>query len=214
MKSFLFLLLFTSCVQSEMITVTVGVEPDFKVTRHGVFQLTSIVPDFDHVYDSINFSATNLSNNKQTLMNGNKPEFNFAASPADFNVYMGTKNQRRIERYVHFSASVPSIAISSTNKNVTLTSETQQGLILIVKAGVQSVPSIKVGTMERVMYSTDKYYYAYVWDDGHGAKITTTIDGVLLDNIVIGVTKGVVYVFNPLGVNVKVTDPFGTVQQI
>lgn len=147
-------------------------------------------------------------------MKGTKPEFNFAASPGNYNLYMGTKSQRRIERYVHFIASVPTVAISITNKNVTLTSETQQGLILIVKAGVQSVPTIKVGTMQRAMFSTDKYYYAYVWDDGLGAKITTTIDDVLLDNIVIGVTKGVVYVFNPLGANVKVTDPFGTVQQI
>jgi hypothetical protein len=214
MKKLLFLLLLASCVQSDLITVSVGIEPDFKVTRNGVFQLTSIVSDFDHVYDSINFAATNIDNNKQTILNGNKPEFNFAASPGNFNIYMGTKNQRRIERYVHFSASVPSVAISSTNKNITLTSETQQGLILIVKTGVQSVPSIVVGGMTRTMYSTEKYYYAYVWDDGKGAKITTTIDGVLLDNIVIGVTKGVVYVFNPLGANVKVTDPFGTVQQI
>jgi hypothetical protein len=215
MKQFLFLLLLASCVQSEMITVTVGIAADFKVTRNGVFQLTSIVSDFDHVYDSVSFSATNLANNKQTLLSGSKVDFNFAASPGDYNLYIGTPGiSKSISRFVLFSASVPSVAISSTNKNIVLPSDTQHGLILITKAGVEGTPKIKVGTKEQLMYSSTKYWYAYVQDDGNGAKITTTISGVLLDNIVIGVTKGVVYVFNPLGANAKADDPFKVLQQI
>jgi len=48
----------------------------------------------------------------------------------------------------------------------------------------------------------------------NGVFQLTTIGGVLLDNIVISVTKGVVYVFNPLGANAKADDPFKTLQQI
>ena len=215
MKKLLLLLLLAGCVQTDEITVTVGIEPDFKVTRHGVFELTSIVSDFEHVYDSVTFIGTNLTTNKQTIIQGEGTQYTFAASPGDYNLFIGTvPSTRRIERYVHFSASVPTVAISSTNKNITLTSDTQQGLILIVKAGVQSVPTIKVGTMARTMWSDAKYYYAYVYDDGKGATISTTIDGTVLDNIVIGVTKGVVYVFNPLGATIKSSDPFTTVQQI
>jgi len=213
----IFVLIFlTACASSDdTINVTVGIDADFKVTRNGVFQLTSIVSDFDHVYDSISFSATNLATNKQTLLSGNKVDFNFAASPGNYNLYIGTQGiSKSISRFVLFSASVPSVAISSTNKNIILPSETQHGLILITKAGVDGTPKIKVGTKEELMYSSTKYWYAYVQDDGNGAKITTTIGGVLLDNIVIGVTKGVVYVFNPLGANAKADDPFKTLQQI
>jgi hypothetical protein len=215
MKKYIFLLLLASCVQSEMITVTVGIEPDFKVTRHGIFELTaSAVSDFDHVYDSLNFSATNLSTNKQTLLTGNKPEFFFAASPGTYSLYMGTKSERRIERYAHFVADNQNAVLSLTNKNLTLPATTKQGLILIVKSGVQSVPVIKCGGMTRTMWTSSNYYYAYIWDDGKGATISTTIGGVFLDNITIGVTKGVIYVFNPLGATIKSTDAYGTVQQI
>ena len=217
MKKILFLILLTGCVitDSETIDVAVGIDADFKVTRNGVFQLTSIVSDFDHVYDSVNFSATNLATNKQTLLNGNKADFNFAASPGNYNIYIGTGGiSKSISRFVIFSASVPSVAISATNKNIILPSETQHGLILITKAGVDGTPKVKIGTKEQLMYSSTKYWYAYVKDDGNGAKITTTIGGVLLDNIVIGVTKGVVYVFSPLGANAKADDPFKVLQQI
>lgn len=216
MKKIILILLLSGCViDTDVINVTVGIDADFKITRNGVFQLTSIVSDFDHVYDSVNFMATNLTTNKQTILSGSKVDFIFAASPGDYNLYIGTGSiSKSISRFVLFSASVPSVAISSTNKNIVLPSDTQHGLILIVKAGVEGTPKIKVGTKEQLMYSSAKYWYAYVQDDGKGAKITTTIGGVLLDNIVIGVNKGVVYVFNPLGANAKADDPFKTLQQI
>ena len=214
MKYLIIFLLLISC-SSKTVQVNVAIQSDFKVTRQGVFELTaSIVPDFDHVYDSIDFVATNNSTNKQVVLKGSKPEFDFAASPGNYNIYMGTASVRRIERYVHFSASNPSVDISSTNKKISLTSDTQQGLLLIVKSGVETIPVIKVGTMQRQMYETSKYYYAYVYDDGKGAQISTTISGVVLNNIVIGVSKGVVYVFNPLGVNIKLNDPFSTVKEL
>ena len=217
MKKLLLFILLASCTLpgDDTISVTVGIDADFKVTRNGVFQLTSIVSDFDHVYDSVSFSATNLATNKQTLLSGNKVDFNFAASPGNYNIYIGTQSiSKSISRFVIFSASVPTVAISATNKNIILPSETQHGLILITKAGVDGTPKIKVGTKEQLMYSSTKYWYAYVQDDGKGAKITATIGGVVLDNIVIGVTKGVVYVFSPLGANAKADDPFKVLQQI
>lgn len=209
MKKLFLLLVLTSCIQSEVITISVGIEPDFKVTRHGVFELTSVVADFEHVYDSLNFSATNLGNNKQTLLSGNKPEFTFAATAGTYSLYIGTKIQRRLERYAHFYADKQDAAISPTNKAITLPATTNQGLILIVKAGVQTIPTITCGGVTRTMWTSGNYYYAYVWDDGKGAKISTTVGGVLFDNIVIGVTKGVVYVFNPLGATIKSSDPYG-----
>lgn len=208
----LFIILLTACESTDNFKVSVGIEPDFKVTRNGVFELTaSIVTDFDHVYDSIDFAATNTVTNKQTLLKNSKPEFTFAASTAPYNIYMGTKSARRIERYAHFSASVASANLSPTNKAVTLPADTQQSLILIVKAGVQSIPVIKVGSTTRQMYDSPKYYYAYVVDDGKGANISTTIGGIAIDNIVIGVTKGTVYVFNPIAASIKSSDPFNAV---
>ncbi len=212
MRTIIIALLLIGCTND--IRVTVSIQPDFKVTRHGIFELTSVVSDFEHVYDSLDFIATNLSTSKQTFLKSNTPDFSFAASAGTYSLYMATKTQRRLERYAHFSANNQAVAISPTNKNITLPAETNQGLILIVKSGVQSVPTITCGNMTRTMWSNDKYYWAYVWDDGKGAKISTTVGGVMFDNIVIGVTKGVVYVFNPLNANIKASDPFSILQQI
>jgi len=214
MKKLVLLLVLASCVQSDLITVSVGIEPDFKVTRHGVFELTSVVPDFEHIYDSLDFVATNLGSNKQTILKSNKPEFVFAATTGTYSLYMGTKTQRRLERFAHFYADKQDVAISPTNKTITLPATTNQGLILIVKSGVQSVPTITCGGVTRTMWTSGNYYYAYVWDDGKGAKISTTVGGVLFDNIVIGVNKGVVYVFNPLNASIKSSDPYGQVVNI
>ena len=214
MKKLLFILLLAGCMPSDEIQIRVSIEPDFKVTRNGVFELISIVPDFEHVYDSINFTATNLGSSKQYVLSGNKPEFTFAATPGSYSLYMATKQKRRIERYAHFNADAQDVAINATNKNITLNATTDQGLILIVKSGVQSVPTITVGGVTKTMWSDAKYYYAYVWDDGNGAKIKTTVGGVLFDNIVIGVAKGVVYVFNPLNATIKSSDPFNSVINI
>jgi hypothetical protein len=214
MNKLLIIFLLVGCVPSDEIEVRVSITPDFKVTRNGVFELTSIVPDFEHVYDSINFTATNLGSSKQYILSGNKPEFTFAATPGTYSLYMATKNKRRIERYAHFIADAQDVTIDATNKNITLNATTEQGLILIVKSGVQSVPTITVAGSTKTMWSDAKYYYAYVWDDGNGAKISTTVGGVLFDNIVIGVQKGVVYIFNPLNATIKSSDPFNSVVNI
>lgn len=70
--------------------------------------------------------VTNLSTNVQTKFFSRTNSFNIAITAGNYNMYMGTLDAKFVDPFLKFSASTPSVTISSASNSVSLTAETRQ----------------------------------------------------------------------------------------
>lgn len=170
---------------------------------------------FNHVYDSISLTTTNLSTNNQTMNFSKTNSFNIVLSSGNYNMYMGTPDPKVVESYLKFTAYTTSVSVSTTAGSVSLPAETKQSLLLVTKTAVDSAPTLVIGAKTYTMFTAAAYYYAYINSPGPTTvKINMTISGKVLSRDITVQSKNRYVVTNPVSTNITSGDPMPTIIQI
>ena len=203
-KIFLLILLF-GCEPKVLITT----ENNFNTAISG-FIKASLIPDFEHQYDSVSLTVTNNVSSKQYFYSGSVPSMTISLSVGNYNMYMGTPDPDSISHYMSFTASEPSVDISTGTNNIILSATSKQAVILIDSASVDGVPTIQAGGQVGLMSLHGKYYYSYVLGT---CLISYSINGQSAE-MLIATIPGKIYVFSAAIGNLNIDDPFTEVIQI
>lgn len=210
----LLLLCLLACGKKETPTYNITViAPDaFRDSHEGIFWLSShLVADFDHVYDSIELTATNKNSNLQQFFKTNKPQFSAQLTQGEYLLYMTSNrytNPKPIEKIAQFNARRDSVTVGANTPTIILNDVmTKQSLILVKKAGVTGTPTIKVGNVSAAMNSTTNYWYAYI--TGSSCEITTTVSGQTSSRIITTAAANI-YLLSIAGTSIDIVEPFKT----
>lgn len=194
-------------------TIKVEAITPFAARHDGIFWLTSgLVADFDHVYDSIDLTATNKGSQLQQFFKSNTPALSAQLTQGDYLFYM-TSNRymtpKPVERIVQFSARRDSVKVTASTPPIMLNDVfTKQSLILIKKTGITGTPTIKVGTASTVnMYTSANYFYAYT--TGTSCTITTTVSGKTTSRTITTAAFNI-YSLSLAGASIDIVEPFKT----
>jgi hypothetical protein len=212
-KLFLILLLAAACTTPDdpkTYNVSISVSDAFRESHNGIFWLSSdLVSDFNHVYDSIDLTATNKSSNLQQFFKTNKPQLSAQLTQGSYLLYMTSNryiNPKPIEKILQFNARRDSVAVTANTPTIILNEVyTQQALILVRKTGITGTPTIKVGNTSAAMHSSTTYWYAYI--AGTSCEITTTVNGQALSRT-ITTAKANIYLLSIAGASIDIVEPF------
>jgi hypothetical protein len=202
-----------TCDTNELYSLRIRADVDFDQVYPGIFRQIGLVSDFQHVYDSIDVTATRVADGRQYFFkNAKTPALEIPVGAGTYNIFIATKGDpKALESYLFFTAVKNDIVSAKLPTEVVIPAETKQALILVQKSSVDGAPTIQVDATSGIMSISANYYYAYV--KGTTAVITYK-QNAIQSQMQVTIKAANIYVLSAAKAKINIAEPFTNLQQI